>query len=347
MTESDRKYMLRALQLAHLGLGNTSPNPHVGAVIVADGRIIGEGSHRKAGEGHAEVNAIRSVKPADRDLLSRSTIYVTLEPCSHYGKTPPCANLIVETGIPRVVIASADPSPKVNGKGIAILRNAGIEVEVMDNDLTRIADEENRTFRSPYVNGRPLITLKWAQSADGFMAGKDGKPVKFSTPLTSTLVHKLRSEHDVILTTAATVNADNPLLDCRLWQAGRSPRIAVIDRKGSLNPNSKIFSHSALPPIVFTESARTVEGAEMVKIAPCTPETVVADLKARGYNSILVEAGPTFLAALLKEGMYDTIRVEISPVTLGESSSKPAPVLPQPPQETKHIDDNLILTFSK
>ncbi|MDE7152819.1 MAG: bifunctional diaminohydroxyphosphoribosylaminopyrimidine deaminase/5-amino-6-(5-phosphoribosylamino)uracil reductase RibD [Muribaculaceae bacterium] len=342
MTADDHRYMLRACQLAHLGLGNTSPNPHVGAVIVADGRIIGEGSHRKIGEGHAEVNAIRSVKPEDRDLLKQSTMYVTLEPCSHFGKTPPCARLIVETGIPRVVIASADPSPKVNGKGIAILREAGVDVEVMDNDLTVLADNENRAFRSPYINNRPLITLKWAQSADGFMAGKNGKPVKFSTPLTSTLVHKLRSEHDVILTTAATVNADNPLLDCRLWKAGRAPRIAVVDRWGTVNPDSSIFSHVATKPLVYTETAEMVDGAEMVRLSPCNPEAILADMMKRGYNSVLVEAGPTYLSALIDSGLYDTIRVETAPIALGDDGSKAAPALPGAPHETFEIESNQI-----
>lgn len=339
--------MLRACQLARLGLGNTSPNPHVGAVIVADGRIIGEGSHRKIGEGHAEVNAIRSVKPEDRHLLGRSTMYVTLEPCSHYGKTPPCAKLIAETGIPRVVIASADPSPKVNGKGIAMLREAGTEVEVMNNWLTETADNENRSFRSPYINRRPLITLKWAQSADGFMAGKDGAPVRFSTPLTSTLVHKLRSEHDVILTTAATVNADNPLLDCRLWKSGRAPRIAVADRRGTVNPAARIFTHAAMEPIVYTESDATVKGAETVRLHPCNPEAILADLMKRGYNSVLVEAGPTFLTSLIDSGLYDAIRVEVAPLTVGKEGTKPAPALPRAPQETATVDYNTILTLSK
>lgn len=345
MTADDRRYMLRACQLARLGLGNTSPNPHVGAVIVADGRIIGEGSHRRIGEGHAEVNAIRSVRPADRGLLSRSTMYVTLEPCSHYGKTPPCARLIVETGIPHVVIASADPSPKVNGKGIAILREAGVKVDIMNNELTEMADSENRAFRSPYINRRPLVTLKWAQSADGFMAGKAGQPVRFSTPLTSTLVHKLRSEHDVILTTAATVNADNPLMDCRLWKAGRPPRIAVADRRGIVNPDSRIFTHAAEKPILYTESDSDVKGAETVRLTPCTPDAILADLMTRGYNSVLVEAGPTFLTALIDSKLYDSIRVEVAPFTLDGNGGSPAPVLPGAPDKTENIDSRLIHTL--
>ncbi len=347
MTPSDKKYMQRALQLAHLGLGNTSPNPHVGAVIVADGRIIGEGSHRKAGEGHAEVNAIRSVKPEDEHLIADATMYVTLEPCSHYGKTPPCALMLVDKGIKRVVVASADPSPKVNGKGIALLREAGIEVELLSDNLTEEADLENLAFRSAFVNNRPLITLKWAQSADGFMASADGKPVKFSTPLTSTLVHKLRSDHDVLLTTAATVNSDNPLMDCRLWKSGRPPRIAIVDRKGSLNPDAALIASSEQPPIVYTESDITPAGTEMVKMVPCTPEMIMADLMKRGYNSVLAEAGPRFLTTLINKQLYDKIRVEVSPVTLGESGGKSAPEIPLAPEKTELVDGNLIHTIIK
>lgn len=346
ITPSDKRYMQRALQLAHLGLGNTSPNPHVGAVIVADGRIIGEGSHRKVGEGHAEVNAIRSVRPEDRHLLSQSTMYVTLEPCSHYGKTPPCSLLIVETGIPRVVIASADPSPKVNGKGIAILRNAGVEVELMENEQTKEADAENAPFRSPYVNHRPYITLKWAQSSDGFMAGENGEPVKFSTPLTSTLVHKLRSEHDVILTTSANVNNDNPRLDSRLWKAGRNPRIAVVDRYGKLNKDAQILNNE-IPPLVYTESEIFIKGAEMIVLKPCTPEAVLEDLMKRGYNSVLVEAGPTFLKTLIDNQLYDAIRIEVSPLNIGKHGSKPAPVPPTTPTFCEKIESNHIYSLSQ
>ena len=182
----DERYMRRALQLAARGMGNTSPNPMVGAMIVApDGRIIGEGYHRRCGEGHAEVNAVASVTAADLPLLPESTMYVTLEPCSHYGKTPPCARLIIDRGIRRVVVGAADPFPEVSGRGIAMLREAGVEVTegVLADESRRL----NCRFMTAHSQGRPWVTLKWAQSADRYIDSDrpDGRPERFSTPLTS------------------------------------------------------------------------------------------------------------------------------------------------------------------
>ncbi|MDE6288774.1 MAG: bifunctional diaminohydroxyphosphoribosylaminopyrimidine deaminase/5-amino-6-(5-phosphoribosylamino)uracil reductase RibD, partial [Muribaculaceae bacterium] len=219
----DRKYMERALELAGHGRGYTSPNPMVGAVITApDGRIIGEGYHRRCGEGHAEVNAIASVKDADRELLKQSTMYVTLEPCSHYGKTPPCAKLIIDTGIPRVVVGAADPFKEVAGRGIAMLRAAGVDV------TEGVMAEESRSLNARFITAheqqRPWVTLKWARSADGYLDSDrpDGTPEKFSTALTSVIVHRTRSLHDAILAGSGTALADRPRLDCRLWP-GRNP----------------------------------------------------------------------------------------------------------------------------
>ena len=201
MTTDDSKYMRRALALAGNGRGFASPNPMVGAVIVApDGRIIGEGWHRVFGRAHAEVNAIASVADSDRGLLHESTMYVTLEPCSHYGKTPPCAKLLVETGLRRVVIATVDPFPKVAGRGIAMLRDAGIEVEVglMGEEARRL----NRRFFTAHACRRPFVVLKWAMSADGFMDRRRDSVHKnacrFSTPLTTMSTMKLRSECDAV-----------------------------------------------------------------------------------------------------------------------------------------------------
>ena len=189
----EEKYMRRALELARHGLGNTSPNPMVGAVIVDNsGRIIGEGYHRRCGEGHAEVNAIASVADADRGALRDATMYVTLEPCSHYGKTPPCAKLIIDTGIPRVVVGAGDPFKEVAGRGIRMMREAGIEVA--EGIMAAESRALNRRFMTAHEQQRPFVTLKWARSADGFMDSDraDGQPAKFSTPLTAMLVHRLR-----------------------------------------------------------------------------------------------------------------------------------------------------------
>ncbi len=305
----DEKYMRRALQLAANGRGYTAPNPMVGAVVVApDGRVIGEGWHRRCGEGHAEVNAIASVKAADRHLLKQSTIYVTLEPCSHYGKTPPCAKLIIDTGIPRVVVGAGDPNPKVNGRGIRRIREAGGEV------VTGVLAEEsiklNKVFFTAQTLHRPFITLKWAQSEDGFMdicRSADEAAYAFSTPLIRLSTMKMRSEHEAILTTAVTANADNPRLTLRNW-TGRQPRRFIYDRSARLNPGLDILKGDN-PAIVLTDNPF---------------ERLFNDY---GVTSVLVEAGPRYLSTLLAEGLWDELRVEIAPVTLGAQGVAKAPTI--------------------
>ena len=212
MTE-DEKYMRRCIELAANGRCTTAPNPMVGAVVVHKGRIIGEGYHVHCGEGHAEVNAIRSVR--ETELLRESTIYVSLEPCSHYGKTPPCADLIISKGIPRVVVGCMDPFPLVAGRGIRKLREAGIEVTV------GILEEECKALNARFITfnlqHRPYVTLKWAESADGFLDVNrtGGHPVVLSTPLTAMFVHKQRAEHQAILVGTRTALLDNPSLTDR------------------------------------------------------------------------------------------------------------------------------------
>lgn len=314
MEEIDLRYMRRALRLARHGLGNTSPNPMVGAVIVCDGRIIGEGFHRRCGEGHAEVNAIASVSPVQRSLLSSSTIYVTLEPCSHYGKTPPCARLIIDTGIPRVVIGTVDPFEKVSGRGVAMLRDAGIEV------TTGVLEDEcrdlNRRFFTAHTLRRPFVTLKWAQSSDGFLdhirnAGQNA--YRFSNPLTSLFTARLRSLHDAILTSAATVNADNPRLTVRGW-AGRQPIPVILDRRGSVDRDALLLRDPAtvlLPSPTIGEALTT--------------------LYERGITSVLVEAGPRLIETFIDEGLWDDARVEVAPIVLGEKGCAKAPRLGSEP----------------
>ena len=204
----DEKYMRRCIQLARNGLCNTAPNPMVGAVIVHDGRIIGEGYHVRCGQAHAEVNAVRSVRePA---LLKEATLYVSLEPCAHYGKTPPCADMIVEKQIPRIVVGCQDPFAKVAGRGIQKLRDAGREVVVgvLEDECRALI----RRFITFHTRRRPYITLKWAESADGFIdrLRTDGHPTVLSSPLTSMLVHKMRAEHAAIIVGTDTARLDNP-----------------------------------------------------------------------------------------------------------------------------------------
>ncbi|MDE5875496.1 MAG: bifunctional diaminohydroxyphosphoribosylaminopyrimidine deaminase/5-amino-6-(5-phosphoribosylamino)uracil reductase RibD [Muribaculaceae bacterium] len=287
----DEKFMKRALQLARGGEGRVAPNPMVGAVVVADGRIIGEGFHRTYGGPHAEVNAIRSVNETDRHLLSESTIYVTLEPCSHYGKTPPCAKLIIDTGIPRVVVGAPDPNPLVAGRGIRMLREAGIEV--IENVMKEECIEINKRFMTAQTHPRPFIQLKWAQSADGFMAAFDNEgqpvPVKFSSPLSSVWMHRERANAEAIMVGANTRRIDSPRLNVRNW-AGKNPRI--------------------IDCLHDTDCSRLVE-----------------DLRKEGITSLMVEGGPTLLKSFIDAALYDEIRVETAPQALGKGL--PAPRLPQ------------------
>lgn len=322
-------YMRRALELARYGEQHASPNPMVGAVVVApDGRIIGEGWHRRCGAPHAEVNAIRSVAQADRPLIQQSTVYVTLEPCSHYGKTPPCALLLVSERVRRVVVATLDPFPKVAGRGIEMLKEAGIEVTV--GVLGQEAVELNRRFMTAHRLQRPYITLKWAQSADGFMDSLTRHPMTFSTRLTQTLVHRLRSLHDGIITSARTANADNPRLDVRLWPWGDCPR----------------------PVILYWN---TLPADDLILLKDTDRDTIAIDCRNRDLTdvmhelyashkltSVLVEAGPELLGSFIKAGLWDEIRIEVSPLRLGEDGTHHAPEIPGTPDHIEKADKHHI-----
>ena len=231
---NDKMFMRRCLQLAANGLLTTRPNPMVGAVIVVDGRVIGEGYHVRCGEGHAEVNAFASVRPEDEPLLKEATMYVSLEPCSHYGKTPPCADLIIKKGVRRVVVGCIDEFAEVQGRGIKKLQDAGIEVEV------GVLEEEcralNRRFFTFHRLSRPYIILKWAQTANGFI-DDNGRPLAISTPFTRMLSHKLRAEEDAILVGRVTNEREHPQLTVREW-SGPDPKRLVVDRTHPLNLES-------------------------------------------------------------------------------------------------------------
>lgn len=257
MTE-DEKYMRRCLQLAANGQQNAKPNPMVGAVIVApaaDGlpRIIGEGYHARCGEGHAEVNAFASVRPADESLLSLSTMYVSLEPCSHYGKTPPCADLIIKKGIRRVVVGCIDEFAAVQGRGIQKLREAGIEVEV--GVLEAQCKALNRRFFTFHRLHRPYIILKWAQTANGFL-DDNGVALPISSPFTQMLSHKLRAEEDAILVGRITNEREHPQLTVRHW-VGTSPQRIVIDRQHPLKMET-LHAHN-IQSLIVEGGARTLQ----------------------------------------------------------------------------------------
>ncbi|MBR1519311.1 MAG: bifunctional diaminohydroxyphosphoribosylaminopyrimidine deaminase/5-amino-6-(5-phosphoribosylamino)uracil reductase RibD [Prevotella sp.] len=250
---TDEKYMRRCLELAANGLPTTRPNPMVGAVIVARDRIIGEGYHIRCGEAHAEVNAFASVSDADNHLLGEATIYVSLEPCSHYGKTPPCADLIIEKGVRRVVVGCVDTFSEVSGRGISRLRDAGIEVEV--GVLEKECRWMNRRFFTFNERKRPYIILKWAQSSNGFI-DNNFHPTAISTPFTQMLAHKLRSEEDAILVGRVTAERDKPRLDVRMW-SGQSPRRVVLSHATSIDATLHMLAEEGVQSLIVEGGAQT------------------------------------------------------------------------------------------
>lgn len=337
----NEKYMRRALQLARQGAGHTSPNPMVGAVIVGpDGTVIGEGWHRKCGEAHAEVNAVASV--ADTDLLRDSTIYVTLEPCSHYGKTPPCARLLIERGIPRVVVGCLDPFVKVAGRGVAMLRKAGIEVVV--GVMERECRELNRRFMTAHTTGRPWVQLKWAQTADGFIAlptEAGENPLHMSTPVTMRLMHRQRSLCDAIVVGANTARIDNPSLTTRYWP-GSSPLRVILSRGLSIPDNLNLLT-DGLPTVVYNSvKNETVGTVDFVMMDTENPMTWLEDLYRRGVTSVMVEGGTQVLRQMIAAGAWDEARIEVSPRRVGQGVT--APVI-EGHCFARHIIDGNTITY--
>lgn len=348
--ESDVQYMHRCLQLARCGRGSTSPNPMVGAVIVHDGRIIGEGYHVRAGEPHAEVNAVRSVKECDKHLLGKSTMYVTLEPCSHYGKTPPCCDMIISCGIPRVVIGVTDSNTLVNGTGIYRMRAAGVEVVVgvLEEECFRL----NRAFFASHEKNRPFVTLKWAQSADGYIdvVRSGGTPVAISTPLSQVAVHKLRAEHDAILVGTRTALLDNPSLDVRCW-AGRAPLRLVLDRTGMLPTSLRLFDGTR-PTVVYTAAKRgglcgkNIEQVVLDFDSNVVPQ-ILEHLHSIKVNTLLVEGGAALLRSFMCSSFWDVARVEVN-ASLCLGSGVPAPSSDFMHESRRcRLDGNEILFFDR
>lgn len=291
---TDEIYMKRCIQLAKNGQKNAQPNPMVGAVIVHNGKIIGEGYHVRCGEGHAEVNACASVRKEDEHLLKESTIYVSLEPCSHYGKTPPCADLLVNKGFKRCVIGCQDPFAKVQGRGIQKLKDAGIEVTV------GVLEEEckalNKRFMTFHAQQRPFVTLKWAESADGFIDGH------ISNAYTQMICHKRRAEHQAILVGRKTFEIDKPSLNIREW-IGPSPKRYVVSSQ----------------PLTLPEGYHLIQSTSV--------DNILHQLYEEGIQTLLVEGGADVLQSFIDSGLWDECYVEKGTITL--NGKVKAPMLSQ------------------
>lgn len=301
----DEIYMKRALELAKNGLSKVSPNPMVGCVIVHDGKIIGEGWHEKYGAAHAEVNAIKSVK--DKTQLKEATAYVTLEPCAHFGKTPPCADLLIKHRLKRVVICNQDSFPLVNGGGIKKLKEAGIEVEVgVLSDQGRIL---NKRFFTRIEKKKPYVILKWAQTSDGFIARENFDSKWISSAYARKLVHKWRSEEDAIWVGTNTAKHDNPKLNVRNWK-GNDPIRLVIDKQMVLDKELNLFDQE-IPTICYNlKKEGKDENLEWVKVAEDQLlESIFIDLRQRGIQSVFVEGGSHLLQSLIDKGYWDEARV--------------------------------------
>ena len=322
--------MRRALDLATLGRGHVSPNPMVGCVIVHDPsqRILGEGWHQRYGEAHAERNALLAVRPDDERLLPESTAYVTLEPCSHYGKQPPCADLLIDKRIGRVVCCNDDPNPLVGGQGFQKLRDAGITVE------TGLLNGEGRSLNARFFTfmekKRPYIILKWAETNDGYIAGANGQPIQISGPLSQRLVHRWRADEDAILVGTTTARTDNPRLNVRLVPGEFSnPTRLVIDKHLTLSPDLNLFDDSQ-PTLRYNYVRSDTSGqTTLVRLDPDQPflSQLLADLYQRRIQSVLVEGGTTLLNSLLDAGLWDEMRVFRSPMMLDNIQGVKAPTV--------------------
>ncbi len=306
----DHMWMRRALQLAAMAGGNTSPNPMVGAVVVHQGRIIGEGYHRRAGMPHAEATAIAGVK--ERSLLTSSTLYVNLEPCSHHGRTPPCTDLIISSGIPRVVTGAADPNPIVAGNGIMKLREAGTMVTAgVEEKACRWL---NRRYFTWHEKKRPYVILKWARSADGFIdicrePGSPARPNWITGKAERVLVHRWRATEDAIMAGGETVRTDNPSLTTRLW-TGKNPVRVIVSKSGELAGDHAVFDDEAKTILFSSRERPGLYAAEQIRMK--SDEGFVAEvmkeLYNRGIQSVMVEGGAFIISSFLRTGLWDEAR---------------------------------------
>lgn len=336
--------MQRALQLANKGRYSTAPNPRVGCVIVHEGQIIGEGFHQKYGEAHAEVNAIASVQ--DENKLKNSTLYVTLEPCAHHGKTPPCSDLIIGKGIPRVVIASKDPFNEVNGKGIEKLKQADVEVE--QGVLEKEAYFLNRRFFTFHQKERPFIILKWAETIDGFIGRNQGDPKAtdswITSPMSKQVVHLWRAEESAILVGQSTAKIDNPALNCR-EVTGENPIRLVLDQELRLEQSLQVFDQS-IPTLVINEvKSELKENLEFLKMKfdHHMLRQLMKELHRRNIQSIIVEGGAFTINRFLELNLWDEIRRFVGQKKF-ENGIK-APLLKLEPHHQEYISTDTLYYY--
>jgi diaminohydroxyphosphoribosylaminopyrimidine deaminase/5-amino-6-(5-phosphoribosylamino)uracil reductase len=340
--QQDEIYMKRCLELAALGLGKTYPNPMVGSVIVHGGKVIGEGWHKKAGEAHAEVNSVNSV--VDKSLLKEATIYVNLEPCAHFGKTPPCASLITKHKIPNVVIGCIDTFSKVSGKGVTMLKEAGVKVKV--GVLEKECLESHKRFFTFHQKKRPYIILKWAETSDGFIAPlvqEEGKPFWITSPESKKLVHKWRTEEASILVGTNTAEKDNPALTARLWN-GCQPLRIVLDRTLRLNDNLQVFDES-IKTVVFTEKLKTSTSRTKYIQTDFSKlhENILNELYKRNIHSVIIEGGRETLQAFINESLWDEARVFVGEERLVNGIL--APVLNTNPKSEERISKDILKLY--
>jgi diaminohydroxyphosphoribosylaminopyrimidine deaminase / 5-amino-6-(5-phosphoribosylamino)uracil reductase len=338
-------YIARCIELAKNGFGTTYPNPMVGSVIVYNGQIIGEGWHQKAGEPHAEVNAIRSVK--DPSLLDKATIYVSLEPCSHFGKTPPCCDLIIKNKIPNVVIGTVDSNIKVAGNGIKRLKEAGANVIV--GVLEKKCQELNQRFFTFHEKKRPYIILKWAETQDGFIAPltkKEQKPVWITNSYSRQLVHKWRTEEQAILVGTQTVIDDNPKLNARDWE-GNNPIRVVIDQNNRIPETAHVLDNQ-IKTIVFSKN-KTINSSEntifeVIDFQENIAQQIVERLYQHQIQSVIIEGGAQIIQTFIDANLWDEARVFIGNNKFVNGIK--APVLNKTPSKKEKIETDELLIIS-
>ncbi|KFC21830.1 bifunctional diaminohydroxyphosphoribosylaminopyrimidine deaminase/5-amino-6-(5-phosphoribosylamino)uracil reductase RibD [Epilithonimonas lactis] len=337
----DEEYIKRCIELAEKALGKTYPNPLVGSVIVHNDRIIGEGFHKKAGEPHAEINAINSVKDEDKHLIPEATIYVSLEPCAHFGKTPPCALKIVELGFKKVVIGAMDSHDKVNGKGKKIITDAGIEV--VSSILEKECRELNKRFFTYHEKKRPFIIMKWAESADGFM-DKDYKPTQISNSLSKQLVHLMRSEEHAILVGKNTALHDNPSLTVREVE-GRNPTRILIDFNLDVPKNFNIYNDEA-ETIIFNSIKNSEDkNLKFIKIEKENSlNKILEALYELQIQSVIIEGGRFTLQQFIDQNLWDETVIFKNP-NLNLENGTTAPTFNFNPEKTESLRDCEVLFF--